>query len=452
MGILDYLKQLPPEVRSSMEAELDTSDVASSLSRTTAPTRMYVDGDNGDDANSGLTWDKAKRTPQAGHDALPYAILHNSTLHIRGTFTDQPFNAGKYVAPGVVFVIDHADGHTVLESGTTTSGSTGAFVEDTTKSWTNNQWYGYWIKLTSGDHVGKLMVVRENDSDTLTAARTYVPNVGAGVSYEIVEPRTTYTSTGTMTMQFNGFTGGGDVWIQHAKIDGSILVEVQNNQVRMILTAIQLHQTGTELMHARKSNLELEFAGVVMNTDTYSSEFGSVINLGVSQIETSVIRVDSSWFQLQGSMLRNIAVTGCMLGTWTGFRVLGGAFTLTDVRGVGTGLGFQTFGGLGFIDIDGVELNLVNSSLYVDQLAVIRNSPAHGIEAVKSYLVMGGNVQGTGNTLFGVYARDLSLVETPGAAPTVTGSSGDLTLDGSTPILWASGLPAVNTTSLSRAT
>lgn len=102
----------------------------------------------------------------------------------------------------------------------------------------------------------------------------------------------------------------------------------------------------------------------------------------------------------------------------------------------------------------GPGIQVRNGAVEISAGIDISNTTGHAIEVQHGYLNMLGAVTGTGNTGAGVYAHSGSIVHIKnGAPPTLTGTVGDLSFDGTTEATeWATvdaGTPAVSSTELS---
>jgi len=89
------------------------------------------------------------------------------------------------------------------------------------------------------------------------------------------------------------------------------------------------------------------------------------------------------------------------------------------------------------------DITLIDSSLRLGSGVDISGSASHGIECNHSHLHLDGAVTGTGNGGAGVYAHNGSVVNIKnGAPPTISGTLGHLSVDGTTNATWWSTLDA----------
>lgn len=117
-----------------------------------------------------------------------------------------------------------------LLEGSATGGSVST-VEDTAKSWSANQWTGYYVFMETGANAGEVRQIASNTIDTLTVGTDFSGNVVSGDNYRIVravggtdstgiDPDTTYTYRVRAYKTASGCAGGE--W----NSDPSSLVEI----------------------------------------------------------------------------------------------------------------------------------------------------------------------------------------------------------------------------------
>lgn len=84
----------------------------------------------------------------------------------------------------------HASMHdpTIGDSGTATGTQTSTTLQDTSQSWTVNQFAGHIVKLSGGTGSGQWRTISSNTSDTLTVASAWgTTPVAASTTYDITE-------------------------------------------------------------------------------------------------------------------------------------------------------------------------------------------------------------------------------------------------------------------------
>ncbi len=76
-----------------------------------------------------------------------------------------------------------------VDSGTTTSGNTSSTLHDTGKSWTTNQYAGFWVRLETGADAGDVKQIASNTTTVLTVSPNFTntPTSGGGEKYSISE-------------------------------------------------------------------------------------------------------------------------------------------------------------------------------------------------------------------------------------------------------------------------
>lgn len=75
--------------------------------------------------------------------------------------------------------------NTVHESGTATGTHSATTLQDTSKSWTTNQWAGYYVKITGGTNADEVVKILSNTSNTLTVDTSWITTVDNTSTYQI---------------------------------------------------------------------------------------------------------------------------------------------------------------------------------------------------------------------------------------------------------------------------
>ena len=152
----------------------DYNEVRSDLSVpdiTTATVTLYVDGAAGDDGNPGTSV-SPKETIQGALDALPTVIAHVCTILVRGvqSYSESNsciefsrFNTLSYIELRAV----NSNDENLYDNGQATGGSS-TTLQDTSQSWSTNQFDGAYIWIYNGNGQGDHFEIASNTADTIT--------------------------------------------------------------------------------------------------------------------------------------------------------------------------------------------------------------------------------------------------------------------------------------------
>jgi hypothetical protein len=229
---------------------------------------LWVDGTSGDDANDGLTEATAVKTIPKLKELIADRINVNYfVVNLRGVVTLTSavpdtdnfdygnslfFNtmnplknaAGTWQGPTIVVQGDPSpDSRVVLED----DGAGGDIVSDingvgqiglSTKTWTNNQWKGYWCRVKTGALAGQEFIIDENDGTTLYMLNPAdVGDPGAGAEFDIVRPGTEITAA-HFYIDFVQkrlqciMRGPGKLYISHLYISGGATLQTWTGEDR----------------------------------------------------------------------------------------------------------------------------------------------------------------------------------------------------------------------------
>jgi hypothetical protein len=146
------------------------------------------------------------------------------TLQYYDVLADQWYirNAGAATSPVMAIgtdgtIINSGENATVWERGTAVGAQTTTTLKDTSKSWTTDQWAGYYVRIFSGTGEDQFRKITSNTSDTLTVPTwtTITPDTTTKYFIESYEMGTltsvgAMTQTGVSTGTINGsvFTAG----------------------------------------------------------------------------------------------------------------------------------------------------------------------------------------------------------------------------------------------------
>lgn len=187
---------------------------------------VYADGSSGDDDNDGLSVGSPKKTLQAVLDLIPDVIAHNTSMHLKGTFTDQFILVSRHIKQFARFIIDGGDDLTQLAGVfTSTAPETDIrHIGDSLLSLTPDQYKGYWIEVTSGPAAGEIRNIQQHDATTFTPCVRFSVDPGVGATFRVVRPTTTIqASVGVsfISIQLTGFSQYA--YVQRLYFDGCSL-------------------------------------------------------------------------------------------------------------------------------------------------------------------------------------------------------------------------------------
>lgn len=425
-------------------------DYRDDFSKTTQSLYYYVNASIGNDANDGLTTATAKKTISATLDILPDVIAHNCFINCSGVFTEN-FTVSKFftaaTSSGIIvpyLVFDGGYDNVEIKSGPHLADIVSASgIGITTLGTTTDNFAGYWIDIISGTGSGQRRLIHSNNSTTLVTTRNWTTTPVAGnSSFQIIEPTTALN--GIVVIGNN--TGNGYIYIQnfvlHNNIDTSFNAYL-NNCNAIYLTGCISKSTANNAILARGNIATFNFTTTNFLTNTTTSR-GTTSNTGVSVInDKKTIIAGSTLGTYYGSYLRNVELTNC-------FNTLNFVIDFgTRIKGKLEILGLIPYSSTAYFlsstsstpayrttQIDSSSttgIRVQNSLFRINSPVIIQNNTSHGIEAKNCLVELNGAISGS-NGGAGVYAHSNAVVYTKiGTLPTITGSIGDTTTDGTTP-------------------
>jgi hypothetical protein len=431
---------------------------AASVSETTDALHLYVNGDTGSDENSGRSADKPKETLQAVFDLIPTVVHHDVAVHCRGTISVDGSNIlSKFIPdspfPGQI-IVDGGPGVNIVDGPRTSTGSSVSSLSDSGAGWTPDEHAGKWVQILTGAAAGQTRMIWKHDATTITPGRDWSADPGTGISFQIVEPSTVIqggTVAGALWLQCSG---NGVVRLQRLVFaDGSAPLDVIPRGD--VWAAGCIFDTSDDVAVLRGGTCILW--DVFYDPETFgialTERIGCVFKRGgfTGTATWDLLRLNGAYFSstapLQIRSANNWDIKGC--------RVRGGTTLINCRRGGQPGLtnGLDVEAGLRLSEFSyasGSGVTVKDSDLYVAAGIDFSDSGSHGLEAENSVVQLDGAVVGSGNTGAGVRAHTRSTVTIKnGAAPTVTGTVGNFSIDGTTEAsTWAvidAGTPAQDT-------
>lgn len=434
--------------------------------RTVKDIAIYADGTSGSDANSGLNASTPKKTRQAAYDLVPYFVDHFVSVNLSGAFTDGDGAVlERHVSKNKLLLVDGGSSVTIVDdkTGSNYTATTGAttVVQDTTASWTVNTYFGYFVEILSGPAIGETRQIFRNTTNSITPTRVWSVAPGVGATFRIVKPATNINYSGAEldVSQFANH-GLGDLVVQRLLLLGSKPTIIASNSPGVVVLGggIVSDAASPIAIHAFNDG-DVTFGYWNYNPTTGVLEDAATDQyLGIAQRNTAskIVFHASQIARAHGLAARRLEVLCCndFVGRYGGPRIVSPNTSLPLILVEDTGKGSGLFGvageytwtnttgyfpaeitGLG----TGVGLMLINSHVRLQQ-GQVNSSGSHGIEARSSLLEMPSLVvSGTGNTGAGVYAHTGSeVIIKDGTPPTITGTVGNLSFDGTTEVsTWA---------------
>lgn len=408
---------------------------------------VYVDSVAGNDNNDGLSTGNAKATIEAATKVLPDVANNNVVLHLKSTSAN-PFTLSKSIVfstmikgdgnPGTkLFIVDGGEEVEVVTDGGpwTATTSTSTSITDSGRSWSTNQLQGCILEIITGTYAGHTRTIASNTGDTIYPTIGWAGAPG-NVDFRIVKPATTITGTGTWFHVNN--KASHDVVLQRLRITGSVFVGSVGAMCNYIrLGGIVNESSNPFLFYGASSKVliqpsihdtsNLNMNSVIANKFISCSYIGS----GASAITV----MGSPQFNLySGVFPKAVNITNC-----GDFYVYKGSFigSLNSVFSKGsfsittsylTGIQSTIKGS------SGAGLNLEDSTISILDPLSIDDSTTNGVQAKHSRVEIGtAALSGSGNGGAGLYAIEGSIVTIKdGYKPTITGSVGDVSTDGTT--------------------
>jgi hypothetical protein len=390
------------------------------VGQTTGDITYYV-RTTGSDSNDGLSTGTALATLVAALDKIPALIKHKVLIDMgAGTFTgaditgfiiDQGQTLGGSInTPDASLIISGTLGQPTLTTGTATgtatSGTTSQLV-DTGQAWTTNELRGRLVLVD-----GNYRVVRDNTDDTIEFCAVYGAST-SGKAYEILEQKTI----------LNGNVAGYGyaalaIWDTYAVYRRCLIIEnIKIDAADAYWGFLAYGVTGFSLSQSW------------IDKPSGSGGTGLVLQSIMSEFDAIEIYISGNF--AEGSIAKYNA------GILRNFRAV--------AKGVSS-FGFS-FNGVSVDDVEIAAIDCGGAGCYMAETWPIGNlqmnrgyfadNGSHGLQLGSPGALEIANVAGSGNTGYGVY-NDSSTRLDIGSGVTVTGTSGDLSIDaGTTTLSWS---------------
>jgi hypothetical protein len=437
MSGFDHLKGIvPPEAIVSLNQEMEAQDRLDFSTSTTEEMHIYADGTSGDDENTGLTADSPKKTLAATYALVPDVVKHNTTVHLSGTFVEYGYpNLSTSVKSGIRLLIDGGDDLTAVAGPWMADTSSVSTIGSSGLSLTPDEHTGYWIEIIDGAAAGERRTIKSHDGTTFTVTLAFSVDPGS-VQFRVVKPTTALQGDNAWWNSTAFNCKGQGVWIQRLRltgVDGQLWLADRVTMSNVICE----NSFGDPMWVQQGTQVELSNFSLVPTTWGYDN----VINrAGVSFTNSSnLLTLKHSRFDVRSAVIQKVSIDNCTMTAGTCFSAG------TRIRSTVTISGMKDYTGylLSATVIDGGATVSIKDSAVGISGGSISDQTGHGITLNNSILRFGAAVAGTGNGGAGVYMSNRSsVIITSGTPPTLTGTAGNCSLDGSTGFDLGSGTSA----------
>jgi len=401
----------------------------------------YADSSRPDDSGDGLSWLTAKKTLAAAIAVFPNIVANHAVLHLKGSFTV----SGTLYLPircwsdSGRFIVDGGDDVDVVDGPYTATSSTTTSITDTARSWTVDQLQGYAVEILDGPAAGYIYTIMSNTADTINVNKTW-PAPGT-CQYRITRPGTLITASASTWMYFNGDVKDG-MWFQRLRFSGAMYVGASTGQY--LSSTIYYSDLVFESGATRGI-----FCGGGISRHIISASKADPINPGSLLSSTTDQRVmghrnASATYAVYANFVSTAYVIGVAslkpvvkyVGVNDGYIYGGSALKSLYIERTIMVLGYgTTYGNATVIDgSSALGIEVIDSRVKIGKNFIVQNSVSHGIQLDNSTLeCLSAVLSGSGNAGAGVYLKNkASVLITDGYTPTLTGTLGDYSFDGTT--------------------
>ena len=416
------------------------------MSMTLQESHVYVHFTSGDDdANDGLSAAFPVKTWEKALSILPDIIAHDSVLHCAGTSSEfGSVCVSKHVMSGAKLFISGEEDWTTVDDNAGAHWLTGAGtgvtkITESTAGLVADAYKGMFVKIIDGAAAGDVQMVQINSAADIYPVKNFAVDPGAGgLKFDFVQPKTLLTSSVGYSPLYLDCTGGGSLIMQRFTLAGSkMYISSVSSIGQRYLSHITITATTATPIAFRDGSVALY--GMRHDVTDGSITFGELVPTG--SIGGVGFNSDTTFFAMK---LNSLTIYGSSLGKTT---IIDSAFYAfyqgSRFKGLCTMAGCTAYPGVYIGNSVGYATTKLDSSASVNLLvskgshivikdAIIENATTHGIQVQDgSSVEMTGVVTGTGNGAFGLFATMNSSVKiTSGSAPTLTGSSGMISIDG----------------------
>lgn len=361
-------------------------------------------------------------------DYYPDIANHHIVCNLRGAFSESlvPFGtlgrAGAG-ASGFRLIFDGGDDVTEILAERTSTSAAAGIIRDQTLSITANQYKGYWVEFTSGTHVGKQYAIASHTADgVFTLLRANITPT-TGDKFRIVAPATTISSG---SWQFIP-AGYSQIVLQRFRVTGSASLLTISTGSTFQISGVVYESSAQWTVVARN----FVAAGNPLDPTNPAASL-TTKELGLSHLGSGALSIENTNSAQFVSVISKAAINinGCDSVTGSRGSHYGGDVTVRRSRATSflTTAGYPTT----TFDVGGLILE-AGTDFTMGAGIALNNNPSHAIEVESSKFKFDGVVVGSGNVGAGLYAKKFANIEiTNGSTPTLTGTVGDFTFNGTT--------------------
>lgn len=419
------------------------------VTQTYEESHYYADSVNGDDDNDGLTAATAKQTLTGLFASAPVFYRHDTAFHLTGDFDEGGFpEFVPFITDGAKVIVDGGD-EVVIISGphTIDAGASVSSFTSTGLGATPDEYAGYILRINDDPSQDRLIF--EHTADTFYPCED-LPADPSGLTFTIIRPATTMSNNTNPSFYP---MGKGSFRIQRLYMaTGNGRVSVSAGTAITSLSHIISDCTSTfaAFQLSRIASISVrDWIYIVdpTNPSVFSSDTSP--SVGISQRNSASKLLIENVNNINGfisSYFRGINMSGSTSGATgvflQGVRVHGSVEVVGFVDIALDGNFWRilktTFRPTRIDGASGVGLKLISSTVTVNSGSkssiIVQDCGTHAIELVDSLLIDNkGGMSGTGNTGAGVYAHlGSKILIKDGAPPTITGTVGELSVDGTT--------------------
>jgi hypothetical protein len=411
---------------------------------TTGTLRVFADGDNGNDSNSGLYSWEPKKTLSSVFNLVPFNILHNTCVHLTGNFVEAASPGSyleRYVDANAKLVVDGGNQRITLDGDYVADISSTSTIGLSTLSWGLDNYMGLLVEILDGPAIGQTRMIQSNTSTTITVSRNFSVNPGAA-TFRISRPYTTISGSSGHVLTFGNYgsnDGSNKFNVQNLFITGSTTLVTNWNSNFVYYSHIISAVSGSSKVAFYGNTVTANFK---INSSSFATEGSATFaRAGLSHISGTMnsnvqvgVLARAPYLTLQSLVANSFICFGVQtLDLAAGSRVnklilsrTGLPWLIDNIYNSSncpiTKIGSGSDGGL-FLSSSFISIGAID----------ISDCGKNAINCRNSYLQINGVTTGTGNGDFACYAHDNSNIVLK-SIPTLTGSKGYITTDGSSEI------------------
>lgn len=375
-------------------------------------------------------------TIQAALNSLPKTISHVVTVDVAaGSYQGFGMEGFNATYPGYVMVRgvqDLVTPTTGPATGTATSGTVNTLTL-TGAAWTADDFVGKFCKIISGTGAGQHFIIASNTTDTLRFAARMSPAPDATSVFEITEPKTLITSNGIFSSGIYVSGGFGFTYVYDFHVEGTTYgVNQLWTNGTLSLARVTVKNSYYNFVAQEAKKCAWNQIGSLGST-SYGITFLVVEFAGNPSYEKGWLAINA------GAGADGIYFSACKFGGCQGIYVKGCGNNGINIDNSVVSLYYIVADN----NLDGIWASRSKSILYN---VSCNNNTKRGISSdYGSRIDLQNTVTGSGNGEWGVNAGvGVGGLVALTSLPTITGTLGDATVDGTTALVWSSDLAVKN--------